>query len=149
MERTEVEKKTFDYFESGFHCAEAISKTIIEVHATEPSNEIPRVASGFGGGIGKTHEKICGAVTGGVIGLGYLFGRMNPGEDFQDARELSAEYKKKFMEKYGATNCGEILKKFGEQENFLKCKRLTAGASGILSDIIMERLEKKTEADSD
>ena len=35
---------------------------------------VPRIASGFGGGIGRQGET-CGAVTGGVMALGLIYGR--------------------------------------------------------------------------
>jgi len=143
MVREEAEKKAFDYFQSGFHCAESILKTIMELFAKEPSSDIPKVASGFGGGIGKTREDVCGALTGGVIALGCLFGRMKPGEDFQDAWELSSEFRKRFIDKFGSANCQTILKGFGEQENNIKCKRLTSNAAGMLSEIIIEREKER------
>jgi len=31
----EAEKRAFDYFQSGYHCAESILKTIVELHAGE------------------------------------------------------------------------------------------------------------------
>jgi C_GCAxxG_C_C family probable redox protein len=139
MVKEEAEKKAFDYFQSGFHCAEAVSKTITELFAKESSSDISKVASGFGGGIGRTHEDVCGALTGGVIALGYLFGRIKPGESFQDAWELSSEFRKRFIKKFGSANCQTILKGFGEQENNIKCKKLAANAAGMLSEIIIER----------
>ncbi|MEW6609116.1 MAG: C-GCAxxG-C-C family (seleno)protein [bacterium] len=139
MIREDVEKKAFDYFEGGFHCAEAISKTITEFFAKELSSEIPKVASGFGGGIGKTKEDVCGALTGGVIALGCLFGRMEPGKDLKDVCELTSEFRRRFIDEFGSTNCQTILKGFGEQENMQKCKKLTATAAGILSEILVER----------
>jgi len=139
MTREEVERKAFDYFQSGFHCAEAVSKTITELFAQEACRDIPRVASGFGGGIGRTHEDTCGALTGGVIAIGYLFGRDNPDEEWRDAYERAAEFRKRFTEEFGSTNCRALLDAFGEQDNWHKCKRMAAGAAGILSDLLIEQ----------
>ncbi|MDY7077891.1 MAG: C-GCAxxG-C-C family protein [Chloroflexota bacterium] len=136
MTREEVEKRAFDNYQSGFHCAESISKAVVELYAEGPSNEIPRIAAGFLGGIGATHEEVCGALAGGIIAIGYLFGRMEPGKDIQDARELAAEFRHRFVEEFGATNCQVLLDGFGNQENAIKCKRLTATAAGLLSELL-------------
>lgn len=136
MKREEVEKKAFDYFQSGFHCAESISKAIVELYAAEPSSEVPQVASGFSGGIGGTHEEACGALTGGIVAIGCLFGRMEPGKDIQAAKGLAAEFRNRFAEEFGATNCQVLLDGLGEQENALKCKGLTATAAGLLSELL-------------
>ncbi len=139
MTRDEVEKMAFDHFDSGFHCAEAIAKTIIELHAENPNAMITKVASGFAGGIGGTHAEACGALTGGIIAIGYLYGRTESGQDIQHARELAAEFSARFVEEFGSANCGVLLEKLGQQHNGLKCKRLTAAAAGLLAELLVER----------
>lgn len=139
MTRDEVEKTTFDHYVSGFHCAEAIAKTIIELYAENPNVEITKAASAFRGGIGGTHTETCGALTGGIVAIGYLYGRIEPGKDIQHAKELAAEFTAQFVEEFGSTNCGVLLEKLGKQHNSLKCKRLTATAAGLLSELLVER----------
>ena len=75
MESKEIRKKAYGHFESGLHCAEVISKTILEMFSTESHPAVIRSTSGFGGGIGGSNEELCGAFTGGVVALGYLLGR--------------------------------------------------------------------------
>jgi C_GCAxxG_C_C family probable redox protein len=132
----EAEKRAFDYFQSGYHCAESILKTIVELHTEEEAQgkEIPKIASSFCGGIGGTHEDVCGALTGGVIAIGFLCGRMKPGEDIQNAKALASGFRKQFIKEFGSTNCGKILERLGQQENSLKCKKLTATAARLLSE---------------
>ncbi len=144
MKRTDIEDRAFGYFQSGFHCAEAVSKTIADAFAGESSREIPMVASGFGGGIGGTKGETCGALTGGIVALGYLYGRMDPGEDKKTIYGLASAFRAKFIETFGSAWCREILDGFGEQENMMKCKKLSAGAAGILFDILTEHEAKKT-----
>jgi C_GCAxxG_C_C family probable redox protein len=138
MDRQAVEDRALAYFQSGFHCAETVSSTIIELFANEPSHEVPRVASAFGGGIGRTHEDVCGAMSGGAIAIGYLLGRMNPGDNIDTARATAAELRKQFIARFGSTNCRTLLEGFGEQENWMKCKKMTAEVTGILFDILRE-----------
>jgi C_GCAxxG_C_C family probable redox protein len=137
-EREEIEKEAFDYFHSGFCCAESVLKTIVNHHADHPDDNIPRAASAFVGGIGNTCEDVCGALTGGIIAIGCLMGRTEPGVDMQVVKELAAEYRARFIRQFGSTNCGVLLKGFGEQEGDLKCKKLTGVAAGILSELLEE-----------
>lgn len=139
MNKREVEKTAFDHFDSGFHCAESVAKTIIDLYAQNPNAEMVRIASGFLGGIGGTHAETCGALTGGIAAIGYLFGRTEPGEDIQLAQELAAEFTNRFVEGFGSANCGVLLEGFGEQQNGHKCKGLAAGAAGLLFELLEER----------
>ena len=136
--KKEVGKKAFDYHDSGFHCAEAVSKAVVETYGQGMSQNIPMVATAFGGGVGRTHQDICGALTGGVIALGCLFGRNEPSADWTDASELAAELKRRFVLKHGTTNCGAILATFGPQENMIHCKRLSGEVAGMLAEILEE-----------
>lgn len=146
MEREEVEQRAFDYFQSGFLCSEAVSKTIVELFGREPSHDIPRIASGFGGGFGGTRDDACGALSGGIIALGYLFGRMTPTEDYRPIFELVAEYKRRFRERFGSSTCNILLEGFGEQDDWAKCKRMAAEAAGILWEIVKEKVDEKDSA---
>ena len=134
----EVGRKAFDYHNSGFHCAEAVSKAVVETYGQGMSQDIPKVATAFGGGIGRTHQDICGALTGGVIALGCLFGRNEPGADWTDAYELAAELTRRFVRELGTTNCGALLETFGPQENMIRCKRLSGEVASMLWAILEE-----------
>jgi C_GCAxxG_C_C family probable redox protein len=139
MQKEDLEQKAFDYFNNGFCCSEAISKTIIDHFAENPEGYPVKVASGFCGGIGRSHEDICGALTGGVIAAGYLFGRMEQGKDFSEAARVITEFRKAFIEAFGSTNCAAILKSLGEQDKYIKCKQLTGKATGVLADILAKK----------
>lgn len=65
-----------EYHAQGFNCAESVLLGLCEeMHVESPL--IPRIATGFGGGIGHTGN-ICGAVSGAVMALGIAFGREKP-----------------------------------------------------------------------
>lgn len=136
MKKEEMEKKAFDYFESGFCCSEAISKAIIEHFSTDPKGYQVKVASAFCGGIGKSLEDVCGALAGGIIAIGYLRGRSKPGEDINEACSMASEFRKQFIEAFGSTNCKAILNSLGEQKNSIKCKQLTGKAAGMLAELL-------------
>lgn len=135
MTKASIEKKTFDCYQSGYCCSEAISKTITEHFGGKPA-EIARAASAFCGGIGGSHEDLCGAFTGGVMAIGWIFGRTAPGQDNQVACDLSNDFRDAFKKQFSSTHCSELLNVLGEQVNGIKCKQMTARASGLLYELI-------------
>jgi C_GCAxxG_C_C family probable redox protein len=138
MDKKQMEQRAFDLFQGGFNCAEAVSTAIVEWHGSGPAEYTPKVATAFGGGIGGTKCETCGALTGGVIALGWLFGRTEPGADKQDVYARATEFRNRFLDAFGSTQCKAILDAFGPQENLHKCKRMTGAAAGILYDILSE-----------
>ena len=78
----DVEKVRADaeeYFRKGnYYCSEAIVASMRDNVALDMPEQMIAAASGFPVGIGKS-KCVCGAVSGGVLSLGYLFGRTQPG----------------------------------------------------------------------
>lgn len=139
MSKERVSESAFNYFNSGFHCAESISKAIVEMHGGELNGiEVQRYAAGFQGGIGGTHEDICGALSGGIVAIGCLRGRREAGGDNQAVRQLATEYRRRFMAEFGSSNCQALLDGMGEREDGFDCKRMTAVAAGLLFDLLVE-----------
>jgi len=136
MEKKEIEQKTFMTFHSGFNCAESILKTFVELYSKKQETNLTKVASGFGGGIGGSHYETCGALTGGIIVLGWIFGRNDPCDDKQKVNSLSAEFRNQFLAKFNSTNCQNLLDIIRNPDSKLDCKKLTAEAAGILYDIL-------------
>lgn len=128
--------KAFKYHQSGFHCAEAVSKAIIEEYGDLGDDCVPKVATAFGGGVGRTHQEMCGALAGGMIGIGFLHGRSQPEADWTLASQLAARLRERFIDCFGTTHCGSLLKQFGHQENMMRCKQLTAEVADMLADIL-------------
>ena len=146
MENKEIKKTVYGHYESGLHCAEVISKTVLDKFSDKPNSETVKIASGFGGGIAGSMEELCGAYTGGIITLGSLVGRENPGESMKDLSILASEFKDKFLEEFGSLNCQTLLEGFNKQENPYGCVKLTAAASIILAEILNE-FEKEKQTD--
>jgi C_GCAxxG_C_C family probable redox protein len=141
MDKKQVEQKAFDLFQNGFNCAEAISTAIVEWYGTGSAGFTSKTATAFGGGVGGTKCETCGALTGGVIALGWLFGRAEPGADKENVYALATEFRNRFLDAFGSTHCKPILDAFGKQEDLLACKHMTGAAAGILYDILED--EKK------
>ena len=75
--KEQSEKAAREYFRQGLNCAECVLKSFLELGLTDFPPEVIALASGFGGGIGLTRNT-CGAVLGGALALGTLYGRKDP-----------------------------------------------------------------------
>jgi C_GCAxxG_C_C family probable redox protein len=142
-EAKQIRKMVYESYQSGFHCAEAISRSVLEVFSDGAYSPLVKGASAFGGGIVGSTEELCGAFSGGVMVLGYLLGRENPGDDLRDCGALVNEFKKKFQHQFGSLNCRTILDSFSDQENPIGCVQLTAEASVLLADLLKDFQAKR------
>jgi C_GCAxxG_C_C family probable redox protein len=74
----------------------------------EPGNNaIPKIASGFGGGIGNTGA-VCGAVVGAVMAISL---KMKRGETMEDWLRIGAvvqDFRRCFESEMGTINCREL-----------------------------------------
>ena len=68
---------------------------------------IPRIASGFGGGIGGTGA-VCGAVVGAVMAIGLKEGRDAASEDRFATWHLAQEFRRRFEAEMGHICCHEL-----------------------------------------
>lgn len=72
---------------------------------------IPRIASGLGGGMGGSHELVCGALSGGAMASGVLLGRDMPDEGRPEAYDLTDELISGFRQEFGTVFCHELVGK--------------------------------------
>jgi C_GCAxxG_C_C family probable redox protein len=149
MTRQEVEKRAFDIISSGRNCAESVLQTAI-LHFQIPSDGTPtRIASCFGGGVGRCQGELCGALAGGLMALGLAFGRDIAGTSCDVAYDLAAEFRKRFITRHGSSTCCDLLEGFGEQEDWSACKQLVADTSGMLLELIEQARATKDGATTD
>jgi len=113
-----------------------LGKTIVDNYSEKPDGFPVNVASAFCGGVGRTHQDICGAFTGAIIAIGYLYGRTEQGMDLTETSSIASEFRRQFLETFSSNNCAVLRDRLGEQEGNIKCKQLTARATGILADIM-------------
>ena len=100
-----------EYYRSGdFYCSEAIIKTIKDAFDLPVSDEVISMASGFPVGIGGA-GCTCGAVSGGVMALGLVFGRTLPKDKKVDkAMKLSRELHDIFKKNHKSLCCRTLNK---------------------------------------
>lgn len=71
------------------------------------SELIPKIATGFCGGIARTSET-CGAVSGAVMAISIFYGRNVPDEPIDKSYVPVRKLIETFENKFGSTNCREL-----------------------------------------
>lgn len=101
-----------DLFRSGgFYCSEAVVASIRKNIAPEMPVELIAAASGFPVGVGRS-KCMCGAVSGAVISIGYLFGRHEPSSPAdpksQNCLRLANELQESFRNNHKGVLCCHV-----------------------------------------
>jgi C_GCAxxG_C_C family probable redox protein len=93
----------------GYNCSQAVLLVLYEYMYPEEKNPIiPKIASGFGGGLGRCGN-VCGALTGAIMATGLKYG----------ANEINQQKK---LETYARIQV--LLKQFQKEHGNLMCRDL-------------------------
>jgi len=97
---------------------------------------VQRMTTGLAGGVGCSHQEMCGALSGGVLLIGAVRGRTQPTEDDRECQRLAAEYRERFAQELGATRCGDLRANGYGSGGTQPCSVLVERAASILLDIL-------------
>lgn len=132
-----------NYYRNGdFFCSEAIVKTIKDEFELPISDEIVAAASGFPIGIGGS-GCTCGAVSGGVMALGLVFGRQVAKDPkVRKTMELTKELHEKFRNNHKSLCCRILTKglDMGSGEHKEQCISFTGEVAEEVAKIIVREL---------
>jgi C_GCAxxG_C_C family probable redox protein len=103
-----VEARVCDLMDRGFHCSESFLLCVGEYLLGEIDPHSRRMATGFAGGIGCTFHEVCGALSGAIMLLGLVHGRITPEQDDSQCMQLVAKYRELFEQHFGTTNCQQL-----------------------------------------
>jgi len=144
-----------ELFESGYNCAQSVFGAFCDITGYS-LDEAAKIASGFGGGFSRQRE-VCGAVSGAVLVLNYLYGYTDPKsmEDKKDTYAIVTEFINKFKERCSSIICRELInesrgtdnstsiehinKRTNEYYKKRPCSELCAIAEEILNEIIASK----------
>ncbi|HPS59105.1 MAG TPA: C-GCAxxG-C-C family protein [Spirochaetota bacterium] len=128
------------YYRNGdFYCSEAIVKTIKDEFQLDISDHIIAAASGFPVGMGGS-GCTCGAVSGGVMALGLVFGRtVAKDEKVKNAMALANELHDLFKKRHNNLCCRALTKgmDLGSPEHMKQCIFLTGEVAEEVARIIV------------
>ncbi|OGO19334.1 MAG: hypothetical protein A2Z14_01385 [Chloroflexi bacterium RBG_16_48_8] len=126
------------------------------------NKDVFAAATGFAGGVAKNQE-VCGALLGGIMAIGLVYGRREFEEGkvgheqrtFLEAQDRSAWLCEKFKERFGTLLCRELRTKVGRKplgdenhhytlegfENHVKCGDVTGAIARLAAEVILESSE--------
>ena len=101
-----VEDEARRIFDSGLNCAESLL-LVLSKHSDLDSRFIPRIATGFGGGIAKNGD-VCGALSGAVMAIGLALGRDSPDQSRDQCVTAVDQFYTDFVKTFGSCKCREL-----------------------------------------
>ena len=146
-----LEEQARSRFNSGYNCAESVLLVLSkqpQLTRWRGGSFIPRIATGFGGGIAR-NGNICGALTGGVMAISLALGRDAP-EESRDPCYLAVDrFYNEFVTEFGTWRCRELtgvdLKDREGREEYLdrihneRCNPIVEWAARRAYQIIKEK----------
>lgn len=130
------------YRQGLFFCSEAIVASIRDNFKLDMPEEMIAMASGFPVGIGRS-KCLCGAVAGGVIVIGYFFGRTKGGDSkVNRTLELANELQEEFRKNHRVLCCSVHTKgmDMGSGEHKNQCISFTGEVAETAAKIIVREL---------
>ena len=136
--------ETVECFNSGFSCSQALLSTYCEDLGLDKETAL-KISCGLAAGMARLGHT-CGAVTGAYLVISLKYGKylLDDNVSKEKTFELIQEFDKRFIEKYGTTNCKELLsvdlrdgdKDFASQQVKALCPGFVRDAAEILESIL-------------
>ncbi|VDN47643.1 conserved protein of unknown function [Petrocella atlantisensis] len=134
-----------NYYRNGdFYCSEAIVKTIKDEFQLSVSDDIIAAASGFPVGMGNSGCS-CGAVVGGIMTLGLVFGRTEAKDKkVVKTMKLANELHETFRKKHKTLCCRVLTKgmRLGSRKHMDQCISFTGEVAEEVAKIIVRESGK-------
>lgn len=141
-----ISEKARNNFKQGLNCSQSVIEALCKKVGLD-AETAKAVSVGFGGGMGR-EQKTCGAVSGGIMAIGCsYFDKEDLAGSKEKAYGKTKEFIQKFEEKYGSSDCRELLgvdintpegkEEYKEKKMVkLKCSEYIKDACEILEEII-------------
>lgn len=139
-ENKELEARNIagNYFREGYNCAEAIFLTFRPQVAPELDENMVKMLTGFGGGLGQA-GCTCGALIGSAMILNLIQGRTSKEEERKPAYEAVHKFHDIFKANFNSTCCRTLNKNpFGSKEHMKTCLKITGNTAKLLAEFMQE-----------
>lgn len=138
----------YQYHKEGWNCAQSVAGACAGLAGRTPEEVMP-LLGGFGGGVGGSHEEVCGAVSGGTLILSLCFPFAQSGDQAakRELYRVTKEFRRRFSDVFGLTRCADLLRsRPGVTERNSAARRLgiTAHCDNMIVTAV-EILEKLVE----
>jgi C_GCAxxG_C_C family probable redox protein len=142
---TKLEGIHQQYSNDKLNCAERTFLAIHGIVQTDIPGHAVSMLTGFGGGIGGSHQSVCGAVTGSIAALNLVWGRRQPAsESSKPAYAIASEFLNQFKSRFGTEICGELIgdllrvNQFQSEERKARCYQYCDNAIKMCVDLLKQ-----------
>jgi len=144
-EKNNLAEQATELFKGGLYCSEAILQVFNKYLDLGLNDSAVKMATGFGSGLGAA-KCCCGSLTGAIMVLSAVKGRVSNNENVDEVFTLTRELHDRFKKRYKATCCRLLTKNvnWGTPEHHQHCEKYVNGAVEILIEILEKN--KKEEA---
>jgi C_GCAxxG_C_C family probable redox protein len=145
VKKIDLGEKASNLFLKGYNCSQSVLLAMSEHWGLE-NDLVPKIATGFGGGIGRCGS-VCGALSGGVMALSMRYGTNEPSAEKRlQTYELSRKFFEQFEKRNNGVLCRDLIgytlsnpdeQKKAREENVFqkKCARYVENAVTILLEL--------------
>lgn len=124
--------------DENYHCSEAILLAAASHYLPDLDPLAVRLSTPFAGGVGCSHMELCGALAGGLLLIGALYGREDAHMNDDLCQELSLQWRERFLQEFGDIRCQDLRENWVGQPGQPDCKTLVGQATGLLVDFLEE-----------
>lgn len=136
--RRELADRAAELLREGYHCSEAVLLAVAPRVVRDWNPACARLSTGFAGGVGGSRQEVCGALSGGVMVIGALFGRSTLQDDAL-AQRLCKQFRERFLEAFDTTQCLRLREDVVAGENGLgSCAVLVQRTTMMLLQILAD-----------
>ncbi len=134
----EARTKAGNYYRNGYNCAEALFLTLREYVAPELSEDMVKLVTPLGGGVGRS-GCLCGSLSGAVIIVGAVKGRTSPEGSRRGSYDLAGEFHNRFKQEFGSTCC-RVLNKldYHDPARGKVCMKIIGNSAALFMRILQE-----------
>jgi len=111
QQTSQFQEKAAAHFKQDYNCAQSVLLTMQEYYGIRRNRLIPKIATAFGGGIGR-RGSLCGALTGAIMAIGLKHGINKPslkGIEKEKAYEIALKFYDQFEKECGSPFCRELI----------------------------------------
>jgi C_GCAxxG_C_C family probable redox protein len=141
-----VDAKNY-FYNGGLNCAESTLRCLIEDGVIDVPLETVRMMTGFGGGMQR--GTTCGAVVAAVAAIGWVTGRIEPGESRAASAAAVRAFLQQFEAEFGTLDC-KSLRAVYAKEHALKsdgmyrsCTAFVERAIDLVQNILAENTNQQ------
>ena len=103
---------------------------------SEVDDRTRRMTSGLAGGLGCSMEELCGALSGGALIIGSIYGRTDASQSDDECNRLVCVYRERFVGAFGTSRCTDIREAGYGSQGERPCSALVERATRILLEVL-------------